>query len=51
MKEIKILRDKISPQTILIGNGDIESLENGKEKIKKYGIDGIMIGRGIFKNP
>jgi tRNA-dihydrouridine synthase len=51
MEEIKKMRDKISPQTILIGNGDVESLREGKEKIEKYGIDGVMIGRGVFKNP
>jgi len=25
-------------------------LEEAKEKVKKYGIDGVMIGRGIFEN-
>jgi tRNA-dihydrouridine synthase len=51
MEKIKTLRDKISPKTILIGNGDVENLEDARKKIKKYGIDGVMIGRGIFKNP
>ena len=51
MGEVRELRDKISPQTVLIGNGDVLSLKEGREKIKKYQIDGIMIGRGIFQNP
>jgi len=42
------LRDKIAPQTILIGNGDIKSREEAFEKIKTYKVDGVMIGRGIF---
>jgi tRNA-dihydrouridine synthase len=36
---------------IAIGNGDVYSLDDGKNKAKKYGLDGIMIGRGIFQNP
>ncbi len=51
MPEIKKIRDNVSPETILIGNGDVESLREGRHKVKKYGIDGIMIGRGILKNP
>lgn len=51
MNDIKKIRDEISPQTILIGNGDIESLEEARKIKKKYDIDGIMIGRGVFKNP
>ncbi len=45
------LRDSISPETVVIGNGDIRSIGEGKEKVKDLGLDGIMIGRGIFHNP
>lgn len=45
------LRDKISPETKIIANGDIISREQGLEIIKKYGVDGIMIGRGLLHNP
>ncbi len=44
------LRDKIARQTLVIGNGDVESYEDGLNKVKQYNLDGIMIGRGIFKN-
>ena len=37
--------------TILIGNGDIVSLDECYEKIEQYGIEGVMVGRGLFKNP
>ena len=47
----RILRDKISPSTIIIGNGDIKSREEGLEKIKEHGLDGVMIGRGVLENP
>lgn len=49
--EIKALRDEIAPQTLLTINGDIPDRAKGLELATKYGIDGVMIGRGIFKNP
>ncbi|MBU1200585.1 tRNA-dihydrouridine synthase [Patescibacteria group bacterium] len=38
-------------ETLLLGNGDVKSVEDGKEKIKKYGGDGFLIGRAAFGNP
>lgn len=49
--EIKQLRDKIAPHTLLIINGDISNRQMGEELAAKYGIDGVMIGRGIFTDP
>jgi len=49
--EIKKLRDEIAPQTLLTINGDIRDRQHGLELIKKYGVDGIMIARGVFHNP
>ncbi|MDB5167554.1 MAG: dihydrouridine synthase DuS [Candidatus Saccharibacteria bacterium] len=49
--EIKKLRDEIAPQTLLTINGDIRDREHGEELVKQYGVDGVMIGRGIFHNP
>lgn len=37
--------------TKIIGNGDILSWLQADEKIQNIGLDGIMIGRGVFKNP
>ena len=45
------LRNKISPETMIIGNGDVNSYEDAEEKHNKFGVDGVMIGRGIFHNP
>lgn len=45
------MRDEISPNTIIVGNGDIENYAQVVEMHKKYKVDGVMIGRGIFKNP
>jgi len=49
--KIKALRDEIAPQTLLTINGDIRDREHGDELVKEYGVDGVMIGRGIFTNP
>jgi len=50
--EIINLRNKIAPNTKLIINGDISNRSNGEELSKNNpGIDGIMIGRGIFNDP
>ncbi|CAM4316694.1 tRNA dihydrouridine synthase [Jeotgalicoccus halotolerans] len=49
--EIKQLRDEIAPDTLLTINGDIPDRKTGLELAEKYGIDGVMIGRGIFHNP
>jgi len=49
--EIKKLRDEIAPQTLLTINGDIMDRQQGEELVEKYGVDGVMIGRGIFTNP
>lgn len=51
MPRIKELRDKISPETVLLGNGDVLTVADARAKAKKYAIDGVMIGRGIFGNP
>lgn len=48
---IKQLRDEIAPQTLLTINGDIPDRQTGQELVDKYGVDGVMIGRGVFKNP
>ena len=32
-------------------NGDVKDRAHGLELAKTYGVDGIMIGRGIFHNP
>ncbi|MDE5424327.1 tRNA-dihydrouridine synthase [Ancylomarina sp. DW003] len=45
------LRNQLAPHIKLIGNGDIISYQDGLNKVKQYGVDGVMIGRGIFKNP
>ncbi|MDR0899708.1 MAG: tRNA-dihydrouridine synthase [Lactobacillaceae bacterium] len=50
--EIIKMRDEIAPNTLIQVNGDIKSREQGMELYRQHpGIDGIMIGRGVFENP
>ncbi len=49
--EVKKIRDKVAPTTLIVGNGDVMSRQQGLELAKKYQLDGIMIGRGIFHDP
>lgn len=51
MPEIKAIRDEISLNTKLVGNGDVMSRSHANHLIEKYGIDGAMIGRGVFQDP
>jgi tRNA-dihydrouridine synthase len=45
------LRDEIAPNTLIIGNGDVENYQQGLKLAEQTGVDGIMIGRGVFQNP
>jgi tRNA-dihydrouridine synthase len=45
------LRDKLAPETLIVGNGDVMSRQQGLELAGRYKLDGIMIGRGIFHDP
>jgi tRNA-dihydrouridine synthase len=45
------LRDKIAPETLIIGNGDVSDMNDGIEKGTQTHCDGIMIGRALFGNP
>jgi len=45
------LRNSINPSVKLLGNGDVMSMDESAEKVKNYGVDGVMVGRGIFHNP
>lgn len=35
----------------LLGNGDIESRADAEERMRRYGVDGILIGRAAHGNP
>lgn len=45
------IRNEIGAETLIVGNGDVESIEDGRRKAELSGADGIMLGRAIFGNP
>jgi len=45
------LKNELAPATIIIGNGDITSRAHGLTLAAETGVDGLMIGRGIFHDP
>src|SRR5690625_826233 len=49
--EIKQLRDQVAPDTLLTINGESPDRQTGLKLVEQYGVDGVMIGRGVFKNP
>lgn len=50
--EIIVMRDQITPGTKLTINGNIRDYAHAMELKQQYpGIDGFMIGRGVFANP
>jgi tRNA-dihydrouridine synthase len=49
--QVREMRDSLSPSTLIVGNGDVESRAQAEELAAKYKLDGVMIGRGIFNDP
>ena len=51
IKQVVALRNNISPDTLIIGNGDASSINDAYNRILQSGADGAMLGRAIFGNP
>jgi tRNA-dihydrouridine synthase len=49
--KVRELRDQLCPDTLIVGNGDVLTRAQGSKLAKQYGLDGVMIGRGIFHDP
>ena len=57
IKEAVVIRDKVQEtrdkerRTLIIGNGDVKSREEGLKRVEETGCDGVMIARGAFGFP
>ena len=52
INDIVTLRDAVAPHTLLTINGDIRDRKHGLALVSEHpGVNGIMIGRGVFANP
>jgi len=49
-KVVEMVR-KSGKEILVIGNGDVKSVAEGKERARETDCDGIMVGRGAFGNP
>lgn len=49
--EVAVMRDRLAPQMLLVGNGDVAHYAQGMALAEQFGLDGIMVGRGIFQDP
>lgn len=49
--KVRELRDTLAPNTLVVGNGDVENRAHALKLAEEYKLDGIMIGRGIFADP
>jgi nifR3 family TIM-barrel protein len=45
------IRDAVSPETLIIGNGDVVDIPDAQKKSAETGCEGVMLGRAIFANP
>jgi tRNA-dihydrouridine synthase len=45
------LRNRMAPDIVLLGNGDLFTAELAHQLVESTGADGAMFGRGIFHNP
>ncbi len=51
IKKCVDLRNEIEIETVIIGNGDVKSIQDASYRAQETGVDGVMIGRGILENP
>lgn len=51
MPEIVEMKKSLNPEILLLGNGDVKTVVEARQKVEESGCDGVMIGRGIFGNP
>ncbi len=51
MPRVVALRDTVSPDTRIMGNGDVRDIADARQKAHESGCDGVMLGRAVFGNP
>jgi nifR3 family TIM-barrel protein len=51
LQTVVAIRNEMNSKALIIGNGDVKSLSDARQKVAEARVDGVMIGRGIFENP
>jgi tRNA-dihydrouridine synthase len=49
--QVRKQRETLAPNTLIVGNGDVQSRAQGYNLAVRYNLDGIMIGRGALQDP
>ena len=44
------VRNSMGSDVLIIGNGDVVSREDALSKVQEYGVDGVMIARGMLED-
>lgn len=47
---VATIRNQMGSSTLVIGNGDVVSAEQMMALPRAHGVDGVMVGRGVFQN-
>lgn len=45
------IRNALKSEALIVGNGDIRTLSEAREKARTSGANGVMLGRAIYGNP
>ena len=51
IRRVRELRDQMGKSTRIVGNGDLFSADELDRRQGESGVDGLMVGRGIFRDP
>jgi len=51
IRRVRELRDQMNKGTLVVGNGDLFSTDDLDRRHEETGVDGLMVGRGIFRDP
>lgn len=51
IRRVRELRDQMGKSTLIVGNGDLFSADDLDRRHGETGVDGLMVGRGIFRDP
>ncbi len=51
IRAVRELRDRMEKPTRIIGNGDLFSADDLDRRMAETDVDGLMVGRGIFRDP
>ncbi len=50
VRRVRELRDQMGKGTLIVGNGDLFAGEDLDRRYAETGVDGLMVGRGIFRD-